>query len=155
MGKYAENTQVPVDQSKAEIEKILNRYGADQFMYATRNDAAMVMFRAHNRLVRFIVPMPDPNSKEFRTTETGRGRSNTAASQAYEQEIRRRWRALVLSIKGKLEAVESGIMSFEEEFMANIVLPDDVTVGELMIPKIEEAYKTGRMPKLLPFFAQE
>ena len=96
--------------------------------------------------------MPDPEDDGLRITETGRIRKENAAQQAYEQEIRRRWRALALSIKGKLEAVETGIMSFEEEFMANIVLPNDKTVAEFMLPQIEEAYSSGRMPKLIPFF---
>jgi len=152
MGRYAENTTVPVDRSKAEIESVLVRYGADQFMYATRSNAAMIMFRAHNRLVRFVVPMPDRNDEVFRFTETGRERSGSTIALEYEKEIRRRWRALVLSIKGKLEAVETEIMSFEEEFMANIVLPNDKTVADFMLPQIEEAYSSGRMPKLIPFF---
>ena len=42
---------------------------------------------------------------------------------AHEQERRRLWRALLLNIKAKLEAVESGISVFDEEFMAHIVLP--------------------------------
>jgi hypothetical protein len=63
---------------------------------------------------------------------------------------RQRWRALALAIKAKLEAVESGIATFEEEFMAYIVLPDGQTVGEFLSPQIEAAYSSGRMPPLLP-----
>ena len=32
-GRYATDTRVSVERSKAEIEAILARYGADQFMY--------------------------------------------------------------------------------------------------------------------------
>jgi len=152
MAKYAENTQVPVDRSKAEIERILDRYGADQFMYGIRDDAAMIMFHAHNRIVRFVIPLPDKRNKDIKQTPTGRARSSSMVIQEYEKECRRRWRALVLSIKGKLEAVETGIMTFEEEFMANIVLPNDQTVSDFMIPQIAQAYNNGNMPKMLPFF---
>jgi hypothetical protein len=56
-----------------------------------------------------------------------------------------------LVIKAKLEAVESGIACFEEEFMAHIVLPDGRTVGEHVIPGIAQAYETGNVPALLPW----
>jgi len=31
--KYAEGTEVPIDRSKAEIERVLAKYGADEFVY--------------------------------------------------------------------------------------------------------------------------
>jgi len=153
MGKlmvYAEKTSVPVDRSKAEIEKTLTRYGADQFIYATKKDCAMIAFRMNEKFVRFVVPFPNPNDEKFIKTPTGRIRRGNTVNEAYEQEIRRRWRALALVIKAKLEAVDSGITLFEEEFMAHILLPNDQTVGEFMIPHIEEAYQKGKMPNLLP-----
>jgi hypothetical protein len=60
---------------------------------------------------------------------------------------RARWRALLLVIKAKLESVESGIATFEEEFMAQIVLPDDQTVGQWVLPEVARIYETGRMPR--------
>lgn len=61
--------------------------------------------------------------------------------------------ALALVIKAKLEAVESGISIFEDEFMANIVLPDGQSVSEFMRPQIALAYDKGDMPKLLPDYS--
>ena len=151
MSKYAERTEVPIDRSKAEIEKTLMRYGADQFVYGTMLGRAMIAFRANDRFVRFTLPLPDSNSKDFSKTPTGRVRKKEAASREHAQETRRRWRALSLSIKAKLESVETGITTFEQEFMAHIVLPDGQTVGEYMIPQIERAYESKEMPKALPF----
>lgn len=151
MSRYAENTTVPIDRSKAEIEKTLMRYGADQFVYGTMLGRAMIAFRANDRFVRFTLPLPDRDSKDFKKTATGRVRKKEAASREYSQETRRRWRTLSLSIKAKLESVETGITTFEQEFMAHIVLPDGQTVGEYMIPQIEQAYESKEMPKALPF----
>ncbi len=151
MSKYAERTEVPIDRSKAEIEKTLMRYGADQFVYGTMLGRAMIAFRANDRFVRFTLPLPDPGSREFSRTPTGRSRIKNAAQREFAQEVRRRWRALSLNIKAKLEAVETGITTFEQEFMAHIVLPDGLTVGEFMTPQIELAYETKEMPKALPF----
>ena len=52
-------------------------------------------------------------------------------------------------IKAKLEAVESGISVFEEEFLAHLVMPDGKTVGQSILPQVEAAYQTGKMPSLL------
>jgi len=53
-------------------------------------------------------------------------------------------------IKAKLEAVEAGIAVFEDEFMANIVLPNGSTVSQFMLPQIAQAYESGNMPNMLP-----
>ena len=53
-------------------------------------------------------------------------------------------------IKAKLEAVESGITSIEQEFLPYIVLADGRTVSQFILPQIAQVYETGRMPKLLP-----
>jgi len=63
-----------------------------------------------------------------------------------DAEVRRRWRALVLVVKGKLEAVESEIVTFEEEFLAHLVLPNGQTVGSEVRPMVAQAYETGIMP---------
>ena len=148
MAQYAERTQVSSDKSRADIEKTLTRYGASGFMYGWSNDTAHVAFEMSGRRVMFRLVLPA--RAEFANTETGRSRSAASAESAYEQAVRQRWRALALVIKAKLEAVESGITVFEEEFMAHIVLPDGKTVGTHLLPKIEEAYQTGKLPPLLP-----
>ena len=51
--------------------------------------------------------------------------------------MRQRWRALALCIKAKLEAVECGITSFEEEFLAHVVMPNGQTFGKLALAQIE------------------
>jgi hypothetical protein len=147
---YAANTTVPIDRSKAEIERVLTKYGATSFGYMTQGTRAIVMFEAHHRQIRFTLPMPDPKDDSYRRTPSGRMRQGESASSAYEQEMRRRWRALTLAIKAKLEAVDTGITEFEQEFLAHIVLPGNKTVGEMIMPSIEEAYHSGKIVALLP-----
>lgn len=149
MGRFAENTTVAAERSRAEIEATLVRYGAGAFMYGWEEQRAVVQFRMANRHIRFDLPMPDPADRAF--THHSRGvRTPTAAHAAWEQATRQRWRALALVVKAKLEAVESGITTFEEEFLAHILLPDGSTVGQWAAPQVEDAYITGSMPKLLP-----
>lgn len=145
---YAENTTVSVYRSIEEIHKIVSRYGADQFMHGAREEAAIVSFVAHERLVRFIIPLPSKDDSRFSHTPTGRERKKQSAAVAWEQECRRRYRSLALAVKAKLEAVESGITSFEQEFLAYIVTPDGMTIGEWAVPQLE----AGGLPAALPFF---
>lgn len=147
-GQYAQQTTVSSEQSRAEIERILRRYGADDFAYASGRERAMIAFAAEGRQVRFVVALPDPRSKEF--THHSRGlRTATAAEAAYEQAVRQKWRALALMVKAKLEAVASGIVTFEQEFLPHILLPGGKTVFETTAPAIEHAYSTGDIRPLL------
>lgn len=148
--RYAAQTEVSSDRSRAEIEHTLKRYGATGFIYGWMGTSAAVGFTMKNRQIKFLLPMPDVDSKEFRLTPTGRTRRNQDhVEEAYEQAVRQRWRALSLAIKAKLEAVESGIATFETEFMAQIVLPNGKTMGDVYIPQIDHAYKNNTMPPLL------
>lgn len=148
MGKYAANTNVSSELSRLEIEKTLLRYGADNFAYAMTADKALIGFTMYERQIKFILPLPE--KEEFKLTPTGRERTENSQYEAWEQACRQRWRALNLVIKAKLEAVECGISVFEDEFMANIVLPGGQTVGDFMKPQIEKAYISGEIPRMLP-----
>ena len=149
--RYAASTDVSTDRSKTEIEKTLARYGDDQFMYGWETSRAMIGFRSRGKMVRLSLPLPDHNSDEFLLTPSRKWqRSAPEIEKAYEQAVRQRWRALALVVKAKLEAVETGITTFEAEFLSYIVLPDNSTVGDSMLPQVEQAYLTGEMPRMLP-----
>lgn len=151
MSKYAADTNVTSDRSRAEIEKTLARYGAQQFMYGWSGEQAVVAFQMNGRRVQFVLPMPSRGDREFtHTPERRTARSASAAEAAYEKAVRQRWRALSLVIKAKLEAVESGITEFEDEFLAHIMLPNGETFGAWARPQIATAYSTNQMPALLP-----
>lgn len=147
-GQYAKNTNVASELSRLEIEKILIKYGADNFAYATANGQALIGFTMNDRQVKFLLPLP--KLADFKFTPTGRTRTENSQYTEWEQACRQRWRALKLVIQAKLEAVECGISVFEDEFMANIVLPGGVTVGDFMKPQIEAAYLSGAIPAMLP-----
>ena len=139
---YAKGTTVAVEKSKAEIEKLVSRAKCTQFTIGSdhENHLARVQFKAQNRIIRFEIALP--NLAKFH------GRSSEAQ---YEAASRQKWRALVLVIKAKLEAVSSQIATFEDEFMAHIVMPNDRTVAEIITPMVTLAYENGQMPRgLLP-----
>lgn len=147
-GQYAASTQVSSERSRGEIERVLTRYGADAFSYAWESGRAAIQFRADERMVRFVLPMPDRDSKDFTLTPTGRDRSAKAAEDAYEQAVRQRWRALALVVKAKLEAVASGVTTFETEFLPHTVLPSGRTVAQDVMPAVAAAYESGQVAPL-------
>lgn len=135
---YAEQTNVSVEKTRAEIEGLLMRHGASRFGYMIDQGKAAVAFTMKGRSIRFLVPLPDRQDKRFRFTPTrNRERSESEAYAAWEQACRARWRALYLCIKAKIEAVEIGITTFEEEFLAHFVLETGKTVGETVIPQLD------------------
>lgn len=149
--RYAERTEVSSDRSRAEIENILKRYGANRFGYAWDEHGAVVMFQIQDRQIRFNLPMPDRNARVFtHTPARGYERDRDAQEAEYERAVRQRWRALCLVIKAKLEAVEAGISTIEAEFLAHIVVPGSgSTVGEWIRPQLAIAYETNEMPALV------
>lgn len=149
--RYAKDTDVPVEKSRAEIETTVNRYGASGFMSGWQGSRAMVAFEMNNRRIKFLLPLPDKKDRRFtETAKRGWERRPEDALRAWEQACRQLWRALALAIKAKLEAVECGISEFDSEFMANIVLPTGLTMYETLQPDMDVICHTGRLPQLLP-----
>ncbi len=146
---YAAGTEVPVEKSRAEIERLLSRHGAAQLGIVSdaEQGLAVVLFTIAGRQVRLRVPLP--RLQEVRAAcRQGEFRGDPVSR--WEQLSRERWRAVLLLVRAKLELVELGISTIEREFLADIALPNGQTVGEHLRPQLEEAYRSGRMPPLLP-----
>lgn len=149
---YAAGTEVAATRSRAEIEHVLEKAGATGFSYAwmAERSIARVEFLLGERQMRFTIPLPDRSESRFTHDGRHRRRPEAGMRAAYDGEIRRLWRSVLLMIKAKLEAVNSGITSIEEEFLAHIVLPDGSTVGQWSRDQLKAVYDGGKMPALLP-----
>lgn len=147
---FAEGTTVSVEKSRAEIEKLITRYGAQSTAFMTAPGRSVVCFEADGRRIMFELTLPDIAEKRFQRDGRGSLMSQPKRMEKWEQACRQRWRALALVIKAKLEAVESKITTFEDEFLAHIVMPDGQTVATHIKPRIAQAYEQGSMVALLP-----
>jgi hypothetical protein len=139
MTRYAEGTTVPVEKTRAEIEKLLKANGATKFVSSYDDEVAILMFVCRDRVLRFSVPMP--KLKDTDRSPTGRVRSKATAVKALDAEQRRRFRALLLSIKGKIESIESGIETFEEAFLSHIVTDNRRTIYERLFLDRQDTIK--------------
>lgn len=139
--RYAGRTTVAVDKSRAEIEGLLTRHGATSTAVFTSAESAAVCFEMAGRRVLFKLRLPTK-------VESKRRVRNPVAAVAQLQ--KQRWRSLLLSIKAKLVSVAEGIETFEDCFLAHIVMPDGQSVADHVRPRIANAYKTQTMVPLLP-----
>jgi len=142
---FAANTSVAPERSQAEIRKLIAKYRATDFAIGETGNKAVVMFQMNDRRVKFSFDIPIQGKwREPKKNYIG-------SEKSVEQEIRRLWRCLLLSIKSKLECVESKISTFEEEFLSHIVVPGGRTMGEIAIPQLKESYENNTMPPLLGY----
>lgn len=134
---FAGATEVPVYKSKADIEGLLTKYGAEGYhsgwQAASTDDPGWdaIEFLWKNRQIRFRIPRPSLNDPKVCTYK------GPKQGDWIEQLNRQRWRILMLVIKAKLEAVASGVSVFEEEFMPFIVTESGRTIGEILLPRLQ------------------
>ena len=137
MSRYAASTAVPVERSRSEIERVLERYGCSRFgIMNEAGGSALLYFEHAERSFQLAVRVP-PQAK-------------FQSEAKWQQERRRRWRVMVLTLKASLEAVASGLATFEEVFLAHVVIPGTAkTLGQALIPKLDALYAGKPLPALL------
>lgn len=137
MPRYAAKTSVPVERTRDEIERTLERYGADSFISGWDSviGQEVIAFRYGGVQIRIQVERPNE------------------CDDPQGQLRRQRWRALLLVIKAKLEAVDSKISTFEEEFLAWVVV-GNITIGQQLLPNLRQIVADGNLPPLLPILPE-
>jgi hypothetical protein len=144
---FAEGTDVPVERSRAELETLLAKHGATSIGMLRDNDGVLIVFEMKGRRVKLAIANPKPEDHKFSPAKQRRSPEQVQA--AMGNEMKRRWRAMLLICKAKLELIASGGSAFEVEFMAHTMLPNGQTVGDVMLPRIAKSYVDGAMPPLM------
>jgi hypothetical protein len=140
---YAADTQVPIVQSKAEVERWLKAAGCSHFFIGETDTSDAVGCRLSGRFIRFNVVRPDMKWAKAQVAKHPSRSFNE--KNAMEKEHRRRWRCLSLLIKAKLAAVTGEIRSFDEEFLADTMMPDGRSVYAHVTAGIAAAYESGKV----------
>lgn len=143
MGRYAAGTTVSSEKTQTEIRRVLERYGASRIGLMTEPGKATIYFQVKDRDVQMAVPLVrkgDPFVERIR----GQGYKRVYSEDGAERESRRRWRVMVLTLKAMLEAVESKVTTFDEVFLAHVVIPGTGrTVGEALVPRLGSLATSG------------
>lgn len=135
MPTYAKSTTVSVAKTKVQIQSLFEKWGIEEFFFGSSPRGEGVGFKYSERLYKHNVPQPN--------------RGNMTDRQ-YEQALRQRWRIFYMSLKMKLEEIDSEGMTFEDQFLAMMCLPDGSTVADFM--RLDEniaRLSAAEMPKLL------
>ncbi len=134
---YAADTKVPVTTTQQALIGLLKTRGATQIVNGWSEEAAQIGFQLQGRIYKMTIPIPPQLA----------GRSGRGIPPA--QIERSRWRTLLLVVKAKLEAVDAGLSTVEQEFLSSTVMPDGRTVFEHTQDAIEQAYVSGSVSPLL------
>lgn len=146
---YAEATKVTVEKSVAEIVTLVRKNAGSQIAQLDDDNRYVIAFTMADRQVRFTVVFDPVDHKRFQLD--GRGSMRTAAQRRdhWEQHRRQRMRAMLLVIKAKFESVESGVETFEQAFLANVVTSNGLTVHERISEDLAIEYQKGSVRPLM------
>lgn len=149
--RYASNTGVSCERTEGEIKRLVMTAGGTKFATMQEEGHAVIMFELSDRRVMFDLPLPSVTEFATRTKYKRTVKAEPAWSHdQWEQACRSKWRALFLAIKAKLVSVESGVESFEEAFLAQLLVPGEKKpFGVTAIKAISQAYANGKLPPLL------
>jgi hypothetical protein len=134
--RYAEQTHVEAKQSRVEIEALLKRAGAIDITWPEEFEGkALVYFKPERRPIRIAVPLPRkpeppaPVSRRSWAADYYQAvhRRYERAEKSYQQQVRQRWRGLLLLIKAKFEAIASGLEPVDVAFLPYLELPEAAT----------------------------
>ena len=132
MKRFADGTKVSVESSRGEISGILAKHGCERMAWGTEPVGDTLQFELGDQRFRFRIMRP--TADEIRKRDSGDYvySHNVDWKTKAEQEWRRRWRAHVLLIKAKLEFIDGGDTSLEQEFMPYLLMPNGRTLGEFV-----------------------
>lgn len=138
---FAKGTKVAIETTDHQIKQMLRKAGATAYATFEDDSGAKIAFRLHDLNIRMSLAMPDRWSEQFtmRVVNQHGGlsrRTEEAAEKLWEQACRERWRALHLCVKAKLEAIEAGVETFEDAFLAHVQTETGETVGERVRPQL-------------------
>lgn len=143
--KYAEGTTVPVDKSKAEIERIISKRGGDMvsFGYGRDSDHCVIGFRYRGMMLRFDMHYPSYDEVSTTTPRRFYDRDKQAAlvQRNKEAEQRRLWRVMLIRIKVKLETVEENPQFWDEELLPHML----VRGGQNVVSIVRDALDAGTL----------
>jgi crotonobetainyl-CoA:carnitine CoA-transferase CaiB-like acyl-CoA transferase len=134
-------TSIAVEKSQAEIRGLLRRfidggYRIEERKSADGTEHAALAFSNGQHEVRFVAEI-DPPDYDAVSVLARRARTRTRAEiedELREAHRRETWHGLAQAIKARLRSVDVGVQTFEEAFLANIVV--DTDTGETVYQRM-------------------
>lgn len=127
-GTYARRTEVPAEQSMAEIEATLRRYGCQRFARMSDLGAGIESIAFELEGVGYRIPVRTPLD---------------AKADKVLQIRRQRWRAALLAIKAVLEWSEQAQEPVSSYLLPHLVLSDGRTMAETAAGQVPQIAGRG------------
>lgn len=135
-----QQTVVPVARSQEQIRAMLQKYGSSGVNFSEDWNAGRVGFQFVTirktgtgeipLVVRMVIQLWKSDSERLYATQA-----------RTEQRQRQVWRALYFYLKSQLEAVDFGLRTFEDAFLADIEMRDGRVLGD----HVKAALDSGRL----------
>lgn len=152
MIRYAKSTAVATYKSKEEIGTLIRKAGGVNFAVIEVANGARLIFELSDRRVSFDLKLPSIDAFATRM-KYKKPAPNPNQHKDWEQACRASWRSMLLCVKAKLASVEAGIETFEEAFLAHIIVMEggrEKKFGAVALPAIGKSYANGgNLPPLL------
>lgn len=133
--KYASGTTITPQRTMEDISRLLKKEGVRSILWIDGEEKIGCEFVMHERRLRFVCVLPTRYTTGL--DKSARRMGAVQAEQAHQRLIREHWRGLLLVIKAKIESVTIGIETIEEAFMPQLVMADNRTMAEIVLPQIQ------------------
>lgn len=132
-----ESTSVPVARSQEAIRKLIMQNGGNAIAFVSQSDPATEGFEAQIKI----------QGASYRIRVVASVKPSRTAKEE-DQNIRRIWRVLFYHMKSVYESSKSGVLEFRELMLPYIVTSDGRTIGDHIVPRLEQAI-SGKPERLL------
>ena len=138
---YVRGASLSCSSLQTDIQQMLDGAGAHDCRITSEHGNGAVTFSFGDHQFRLVLPHPEPTDPpRMRRQGPVQRNINGQEHPADLEAARHSWRQLSLLIKAKLEAVAAGIVTFDEEFLAYMLMPEGGTVFQATAPTIASSY---------------
>lgn len=142
------STRVPTSKSQEELRALLRKFGAERFTMGEGTDPATglswagIEFVHADVLVRLRATLRQASPAAIKEHARATRTKELTPAQFEAREGDRVWRVLVWTVKARLVAVEEGLESFEQAFLAHLVDPSS---GRTLFDVVKPALESGAL----------
>lgn len=140
------DTSVSIAQSKANVEALLEKYGVVDVRWTQSGSSSVFAIEFNFPVKRTLVGKERVTPRKWidkYRVDLIAGVRLQIPWPANDREQRRLARVLYWHLKSKLEAVEAGLVAFEEEFLPHLHIGSGRTMYAALAPMLERARETG------------
>lgn len=137
------DTDVSAGRSKEEIERTFMRYGVQRFAIMQHGPGEFEISFYYRQVLPVRLPFTAHGLLDALLKEQPWSTRRTMSREDYTEKLRAQaakavWRHAAHYLKATFEAIHYGILSFEQAFLHGFTTPDGKTLGQVLIPQLQD-----------------